>query len=45
MVQLQETELRTLKASADDIATKFDQSVASLALKRLDVLEDVSGCL
>jgi len=45
MVQLQETELRTLKATADDIATKFDQSVASLALKRLDVLEDVSGCL
>eukprot|EP00775_Hariotina_reticulata_P010178 gene10178-10338_t len=37
-----ETELRTLKATADDIATKFDQAVAALALKRLDVLEDVT---
>lgn len=38
---LQETELRTLKAAADDVASKFDAAVAALAAKRLDVLAEV----
>jgi hypothetical protein len=41
---LQETELRTLKASADDIAAKFDEAVAALAGKRLDVQSEVRAC-
>lgn len=40
---LQETELRTLKIAAEDIATKFDAAVAALATKRLDVLAEVSA--
>jgi hypothetical protein len=38
---LQETELRTLKAAAEDVASKFDAAVAALAAKRLDVLAEV----
>jgi hypothetical protein len=38
----QETELRTLKAAADDVANKFDATVAALAAKRLDLLAEVS---
>jgi hypothetical protein len=38
---LQETELRTLKASAEDIAAKFDEAVAALTGKRLDVQLEV----
>lgn len=38
---LQETELRTLKASAEDIALKFDDAVAALAAKRLDLQIEV----
>lgn len=41
---LQEMELRTLKVSADDIASKFNDAVAALANKRLDVLMEVSNC-
>jgi hypothetical protein len=41
MPPLQETELRTLKASAEDIAAKFDEAVAALAGKRLDVQSEV----
>jgi hypothetical protein len=41
---LQETELRTLKASAEDIAAKFDEAVAVLAGKRLDVQSEVRAC-
>ena len=40
---LQETELRTLKAAADDVASKFDAAVAALAAKRLDVLSEVGN--
>lgn len=40
---LQETELRTLRASAEDIATKFDGAVAALAAKRLDLQMEVSN--
>jgi len=39
---LQETELRTLKAAAEDVAGKFDAAVAALAAKRLDILAEVS---
>jgi hypothetical protein len=39
----QETELRTLKAAAEDVAAKFDAAVAVLAAKRLDVLAEVCG--
>jgi hypothetical protein len=37
----QETELRTLKAAAEEVAGKFDAAVAALAAKRLDVLAEV----
>lgn len=43
LVWLQETELRTLKAAADDVASKFDAAVAALAAKRLDVLAEVGS--
>jgi hypothetical protein len=41
---MQETELRTLKASAEDIAAKFDETVAVLVGKRLDVQSEVCTC-
>jgi hypothetical protein len=42
---LQETELRTLKAAAEEVASKFDATVAALAAKRLDMLAEVSRLL
>lgn len=42
---LQEAELRTLKAAAQDVAAKFDAAVAALASRRLDVLGEVSGSM
>lgn len=38
---VQETELRTLKAAAEEVAGKFDAAVAAQAAKRLDVLAEV----
>lgn len=38
---VQETELRTLKAAAEEVAGRFDAAVAALAAKRLDVLAEV----
>lgn len=40
-VRTQETELRTLKSAAEEVASRFDAAVAALAAKRLDVLAEV----
>lgn len=40
---LQETELRTLRAAAEEVASRFDASVSALAAKRLEVLAEVSS--